>query len=186
LGFDGVTVPRISVAEAECFDSGRQKENVDNDRGGHGDEEGGAVYEDVSHLSVVDRAQEKIYPTNYVDAEATNVSKDEDNQAQNVYYVQAEEEDALNVENLECMALNGDEDALLIQQFERNFEDMMQNIPELQSALLSHQEARQRISKRRRSRGFWPSRCCKSGKDQGKWFRKGGPRSSKDELLARI
>ena len=130
--------------------------------------------------------KKKIYPTNYVDAEATNVSKDEDNQAQNVYYVQAEEEDALNVENLECMALNGDEDALLIQQFERNFEDMMQNIPELQSALLSHQEARQRISKRRRSRGFWPSRCCKSGKDQGKWFRKGGPRSSKDELLARI
>ena len=30
--------------------------------GGHGDEEGGAVYEDVSYLSVVDRAQEKDLP----------------------------------------------------------------------------------------------------------------------------
>ena len=67
-------------------------------------------------------------------------------------------DDALSAETLDSLAHGGDEDALLIQQFEKDFEDMMQDIPDLQTALLSYQEARQRISERRRHRGFWPSK----------------------------
>ena len=131
--------------------------------------------------------KKKIYPTNYVDTETTNVPHDGENHAQNVYYVNAEDEDVFNVEDLNALAQNGDEDALLIQQFEKDFEDLLQDVPDMQTALLSYQDARQRISERKRGRGFWPAKGrSKGGKDMGKSFRKGGHRSSKDELLSRI
>eukprot|EP00435_Cladocopium_sp_Y103_P075146 s308_g54.t1 len=128
--------------------------------------------------------KKKVYPTNFVETENETVNQDDESQVQYAHYVNADEDDALTVENLEYMAQSGDEDALMIQSFEKDFSDMLQDIPELQTALLSYQEARQRISDRRRHRGFWPSRG--KGKGFGKGSRKGGPRSSKDELLARI
>ena len=68
---------------------------------------------------------------------------------------------------------------------------MMQDIPDLQSALVSYQEARARISDRRRSRGFWPpkGRTKGHGKDHHGGFRggrKGGQKGGKEELLSRI
>ena len=67
----------------------------------------------------------------------------------------------------------------------------MQDIPDLQSALVSYQEARARISDRRRSRGFWPpkGRTKGHGKDHHGGFRggrKGGQKGGKEELLSRI
>jgi hypothetical protein len=61
---------------------------------------------------------------------------------------------------------------------------MMQSIPDLQSALVSYQEAQQRINDRRRSRGFWPLRSRGKGVSHG--GRKGGGKGAKEELLARI
>ena len=60
----------------------------------------------------------------------------------------------------------------------------MQSIPDLQSALVSYQEAQQRINDRRRSRGFWPLRSRGKGVSHG--GRKGGGKGAKEELLARI
>ena len=73
----------------------------------------------------------------------------------------------------------GDEDANVVQQFERDFAEMLQETPDLQQAMVSYQEARQRITDRRRGRrrGFWPT-----GKSKGK----GGRKSRKDELLAQL
>ena len=132
--------------------------------------------------------KKKIYPTNFVEPEISSQSNEDESQNQNIFYTHAEEDDVLTVENIEYLAQGGDEDAMLIQTFEKDFSDMMQDIPDLQSALLSYHEARQRISDRRRSRGFWPSRGRGKGggKDQGKGFRKGGQRSSKEDLLAKI
>ena len=131
--------------------------------------------------------KKKVYPTNFVETENPNVSMDDESNVNNAYFMQADEEDALNAENPEYLAQGGDEDALLIQQFEKDFEDMVQDIPDLQTALVSYQEARQRISERRRSRGFWPSKSRgKGGRDHGEGHRKGGHRSTKDELLERI
>ena len=131
--------------------------------------------------------KKKIYPTNFVETENVNPSVEDETTVNYAYYTQIEDDDALSAETLDSLAHGGDEDALLIQQFEKDFEDMMQDIPDLQTALLSYQEARQRISERRRHRGFWPSKGRgKGGRDANKGFRKGGQRSSKDELLARI
>ena len=60
----------------------------------------------------------------------------------------------------------------------------MQSIPDLQSALVSYQEAQQRINDRQRSRGFWPLKSRGKGVSHG--GRKGGGKGAKEELLARI
>ena len=129
--------------------------------------------------------KKKVYSTNFVDAHDENHAHDEDSMPQSTVHVSTEEEDALSAELVDSLASAGDEDAMMVQQFERDFEEMMQDIPDLQSALVSYQEARQRIQDRRKSRGFWPSKS--RGKSFGRGSgRKGGQKGGKDELLARI
>eukprot|EP00435_Cladocopium_sp_Y103_P023238 s1363_g5.t1 len=129
--------------------------------------------------------KKKIYSTNYVDSHEESHANDDDAVPHSTYHVSVDEEDVLNAEVVDSLAVAGDEDALMVQQFERDFEDMLQDIPELQHALVSYQEARQRIQDRRRSRGFWPSKS--KGKSFGRGGgRKGGHKGGKDELLARI
>ena len=130
--------------------------------------------------------KKKIYPTNCVEPDDSVPPGDEDSQVSSTYVSQVEDEDALTAEIIDHLSLQGDEDALLVQQFEKDLEDLMQDVPDLQTALISYQEARQRIPDRRRSRGFWPSSKSKGKGFGGKPYRKGGQKGSKDELLARI
>ena len=129
--------------------------------------------------------KKKIYPTNFTESEDVAASNDDDMNTQSTYQVVVEDEDALTAEVIEMLAQSGDDDALVVQQFERDSEDMMQDIPDLQSALVSYQEARARISDRRRSRGFWPpkGRTKGHGKDHHGGFRggrKGGQKGGKE------
>ena len=133
--------------------------------------------------------KKKVYPINFSEVEETAAPSDESRPMQSTYAAIHEDEDVLTTEHLEYLVSQGDEDAHVVQQIERDFEEMMQEIPDLQQALVSYQEARQRITDRRKHRGFWPT-----GKGKGKGgskdrycpYRKGGGKSGKDELLARI
>jgi hypothetical protein len=126
--------------------------------------------------------KKKIYPANYVDTGDEPRDNDDESMVQSTYHAAVEEEEILSAEILESLAQAGDEDALYVQQFEKDFSEMMQEIPEMQSAMVSYQEARQRIQDRRRSRGFWPSRF--RGKGFGRGGRKGGHKGGKEELLS--
>ena len=66
-------------------------------------------------------------------------------------------------------AMEGDEDAALIQDFESATADLVQSDPDLASAYTVYTEARRRLSEKFRSRGFWP---VSKGKSRG--FVKGG------------
>lgn len=66
-------------------------------------------------------------------------------------------------------AMEGDEDAALIQDFESATADLIQSDPDLASAYTVYTEARRRLSEKFRSRGFWP---VSKGKSRG--FGKGG------------
>lgn len=90
------------------------------------------------------------------------------------------------------MAAWGDADAMAVQTFEKDLEELFQDIPDLHSALISYHEARARITERKRNRGFWPPGQKGTGKGYkrnfgggGKNYRKGGSKG-KDELLQRI
>ena len=57
---------------------------------------------------------------------------------------------------MEQLASQGDPDALNVVSFERDLEEMFQEVPDLLQSLFSYHEARAKIPERKRSRGFWP------------------------------
>ena len=61
-------------------------------------------------------------------------------------------------------AMEGDEDAHVIQDFESATADLVQSDPDLASAYTVYTEARRRLSEKFRSRGFWP---ISKGKSRG-------------------
>ena len=82
--------------------------------------------------------KKKVYPANFVEQDETgvNMAEDEGN-FQSTFNVSVDEEDILTAEHIEQLAGQGEEGALVIQQFEQDFEEMMQGIPDLQQALIS-------------------------------------------------
>ena len=70
------------------------------------------------------------------------------------------------------MAENGDEDAMMVCEYEGSIQEVVQDVPELASCYTAYVQARQRLQDKAKSRGFWPPRRKgKGGKASG---RKGG------------
>ena len=100
----------------------------------------------------------------------------------------AEMDDEVFETLIQDSAMDGDEDASLIQDFEAATADLVQSDPDLASAYTVYTEARRRLSEKFRSRGFWP---ISKGKNRG--FGKGvkgkfnkGHHSSRKSLQQRI
>ena len=135
--------------------------------------------------------KKKVYPTNFIETEENEPSRDSG--SGQAYVLQQEEDEELTQDAIDSLASWGDADALAVQTFEKDLEDLFQDVPDLHTALISYHEARPRISERKRNRGFWPPGQKSSGKGYkssfngagGRGFRKGGSKG-KDELLQRI
>ena len=76
------------------------------------------------------------------------------------------DDDEVSPEFLEALVSQDDPDAIAVQAFETEFEDFVQDTPDMQVALISYLEARQRLQDKRRGRGFWPAHG--TGKSKGK------------------
>ena len=105
---------------------------------------------------------------------------------QDLYYTMDEENDE---EFLDQLAQEGDEDAILVAEYEAAMSDTVQDDKELATALTAYQDARRRLSERFRNRGFWPVKPSK-GKGKGKFSSKGkgsgfgkGRKSLQDRIL---
>ena len=101
-------------------------------------------------------------------------------------YNMEEYEPELDQEYIDALVSQEDADALTVSTFEGEFEEFLQETPEMYEALTSYIEARSKLVEKRRSRGFWPIKGKgKFGKNKGKGS---GKRSSKerDLLLQRI
>ena len=98
------------------------------------------------------------------------------------------DDDEVSSEFLEALVSQDDPDAVAVQAFETEFEDFVQDTPDMQVALISYLEARQRLQDKRRGRGFWPAHG--TGKSKGKSkFNKGsfkGQHQGRQNLLAKI
>lgn len=128
--------------------------------------------------------KKKIYPINYVEPEVKEVP--ETDPTVTAYYTHVDEED-VDQESIEQLANQGDADALQVQAFEKDLEDLFQEIPDMHHALISYQTARQKLVEKKKYRGFWPSGRGKGshsfGGGGGKFGKKG---KGKTSLLARI
>ena len=108
----------------------------------------------------------KTYDVNYVDDGEPWMDE-----ADETAFVSVE---AAEEAGLETLLAEGDEDALMIHQFEDSLIESLQSDQEVATCLATYLEARKRISEKVKSRGFWSPKPSKgfSGKGRGKF--KGG------------
>ena len=102
------------------------------------------------------------------------------------FFTHADEHEVeLEPDFIEALIAQDDADALTVSTFEGEFEDFLQETPEMYEALTSYIEARSKLVEKRKSRGFWPVKGKgKSFKGRGKSF---GKRSKdREALLQRI
>ena len=99
-----------------------------------------------------------------------------------------ENEAELDAEYVEAMVAVDDPVALAVQGFEEELEGFFQDNPDLQEALVSYLEARQKLLSKKRSRGFWPVSAGKGSfkNSKGSKGRGKGGKGGRDQLLARI
>ena len=107
--------------------------------------------------------KKKVYPVNFSEADAGESSELDET----AWHVSPEEEEDEG-ESIKYLAQQGDADALTIQTFEQDLEDLFQSTPDLQTALVSYQEARTKLSERKKFRGFWPTSKGFGGKGKSK------------------
>ena len=109
----------------------------------------------------------------------TALFADDSEEHEETYHVQGED-GAGEDEFLEALTYEGDDDALLITEFEQAAQDLVQEDPGLANAFTAYTEARRRLSEKFRHRGFFPVGKGKS-KFSGKGFKgKGGKSSFRD------
>ena len=101
----------------------------------------------------------KTYDVNYVDDDPQEIEEDEA-----VFFSQDTSEDS----HMEQLLIDGDEDALVIAQFEEAILDSIQSDPDVAVCLNSYVEARRRLSEKTKGRGFWAPRPPKGKGFKGK------------------
>ena len=124
--------------------------------------------------------KKKIYPANYVEPE----NQENETTPSSAFVTSSwTEDEECDQETINYLANMGDNDASTIMEFERDLEEAMQEIPDLQQAMVTYLEARQR---KKKSRQFWPSHGGKpSSKGFGKRKGKGGGKASLLDRIAR-
>ena len=127
------------------------------------------------------KSRGKVYDGTALATETTGQEEEADDSANAVFGETPTEDDFV-----EALALEGDEDALIVQDYEGAAVDTVQEDPELAMAYNSYTEARRRLSERFKNRGFWPvsgKGKGKSGKGKGKFSGKGHRKSLQQRML---
>lgn len=116
------------------------------------------------------RTKTKTYDVNYAEED------DQDSGGYNThsdFAFMAEQVDPVEA-SFETFLTEGDDDALIIQQFEETLINMLQDDEEMTILMSAYADARRRLSEKSRSRGFWPIRqksfSQQKGKGKGKRF----------------
>ena len=77
--------------------------------------------------------------------------------ADRAYHTSVDEPDfELDGEYLDALISQEDPDALAVANFEQEFEDFLQDIPEMHEAMVTYMEARAQLLETKTGRGFWP------------------------------
>ena len=126
--------------------------------------------------------------TKVYDAHITEVlfEATEDFPVERAFTTHVEDSDDLDAETFEAFLAAEDQDALVIQSFEQELEEYLQETPEMHEAMVTYLEARNRLLEKKRSRGFWPLKAKGSFGGSFKGKSKGKGKKQRENLLARI
>ena len=134
------------------------------------------------------QVKNRVYDVNFTesaegDVASTHIS--ESSMTDRAYFTSVDDTELeLDSEYLDVLISQEDPDALAVANFEQEFEDFLQDIPEMHEAMVTYMEARSKLLEKRKGRGFWPVKG-KGGFKKGRG--KGGKsKKDRDQLLARI
>ena len=135
---------------------------------------GSKFFGEVQQGSSKGQVRTKTYDANMVDEQENEVEE-----ADESIFVASEmsEEGVFDV-----LIAEGDEDVLIIQQFEEAIVDSLQGDPEVAACLNAYVDARRRLLDKAKGRGFWGPTKSSKGKGKGKF--KGGFKSQFRKPLA--
>lgn len=129
----------------------------------------------------------KVYDANITEVHEADVFKaTEDFSVERAFTAHVEDSDDLDAETFEAFLAAEDQDALVIQSFEQELEEYLQETPEMHEAMVSYLEARNRLLEKKRSRGFWPIKAKGSHGGSFKGKSKGKGKKQRENLLSRI
>ena len=126
-------------------------------------------------------SRQKTYDVNFLQDE-TEVDNHNIETEEHGLTVQADFEEAI----LEQLHQEGDEDALVVSQFEDQILEVLQEDPSMASCFNTYIEARRKLSEKARFRGFWQPSSGKGGKGKTKNKSKGKGFNNKRSLEQRI
>lgn len=133
------------------------------------------------------QVKNRVYDVNFTestDGDVTSTHFSEPSMSDRAYFTSVDDhEPELNSEFLDVLISQEDPDALAVANFEQEFEDFLQDIPEMHDAMVTYMEARSKLLEKKKGRGFWPIKG-KSGFKKGRG--KGKSKKDRDQLLARI
>eukprot|EP00435_Cladocopium_sp_Y103_P074453 s552_g48.t2 len=114
------------------------------------------------------QGQQKNYKSKTYDVNYMQESEEDCNYADEVSYAFAAEVTDLTDNVLDHFLAEGDEDALVVQQFEEALIDAVQGDAEMGTYMSTYLDARKRLTEKTKNRGFWPSRGKGGGGKKGK------------------
>ena len=126
------------------------------------------------------RTKTKTYDVNYTEEDDQDTGG---NAANSDFAFLTEQVDPIEA-SFETFLTEGDDDALIIQQFEDTLINMLQDDEEMTVLMSAYADARRRLSEKSRSRGFWPIRQKGSNyaKGKGKGKRFGRPKTLAERI----
>jgi hypothetical protein len=108
-----------------------------------------------------DQGRLKVYPTNFTEAEVDPSAAPSGQAGWYAYETgyaaeSAGEESDVDDECVQAFVAEGNADAILVADFEKELTEFFQDTPELHNAFIAYQDARKKLLEARKSRGFWP------------------------------
>eukprot|EP00434_Breviolum_minutum_P029259 symbB.v1.2.025879.t1/scaffold2545.1/size76554/2 len=128
----------------------------------------------------------KVYDVNLTENPEPDFSHGSLDVPEKAFHAFADDPEEIDGDYLEAMVASEDPDALVVQNFEQELEEFLQEVPGMHDAMTTYLEARQKLVQKKTSRGFWPIKGKSSGKGRGFNFKGKGRGKGRDGLLQRI
>ena len=128
----------------------------------------------------------KVYDVNLTENPEPDFSHGSLDVPEKAFHAFADDPEEIDGDYLEAMVASEDPDALVVQNFEQELEEFLQEVPGMHDAMTTYLEARQKLVQKKTSRGFWPIKGKPSGKGRGFNFKGKGRGKGRDGLLQRI
>ena len=128
----------------------------------------------------------KVYDAHLTESNEPDTFQTAMDVSEKAFHASTDDFEEIDVDYLEALVASEDPDAMVVQNFEQELEEFLQEVPGMHDAMTTYLEARQKLVQKKTSRGFWPIKGKSHGKGRGSSFKGKGRGKGREGLLQRI